>query len=210
MFRRSICASIAIFFAMTLSAFAAPSTAIDSTTMTPALTTPAPSGDQALEAEPTKTIPKVAVIISDQSRAWNNQFWLDDLSDLLLDRYSYFRSPAQLEVLKNNPRIPLTQEHLSQIAKEKNVDQVVVLVVQRAETITTPNWQFGWRDNYEGGNDYINRVYIEGAIYQVPTGIFVRKTQWDQGSDSSNLGNMVKNNSIRLLDQLDKKAEPLL
>ena len=207
MFRRSICTTLAIFFAMTLSAFAAPSNATESTTTSPSLNISAPLDDQ---VEPAKTIPKVAVIISDQSRAWNNQFWLDDLSDLLLDRYSYFRSPAQLEVLKNNPHIPLTQEHLSQIAKEKNVDQVVVLIVQRAETITTPNWQFGWRDNYEGGSDYINRVYIEGAIYQVPTGIFVRKTQWDQGSDSSNLGNMVKNNSIRLLNQLDKKAKPLL
>lgn len=210
MFRRLICTTTAIFFAITLSAFAAPSTAIDPSTPASSVSASASPDNQLLKTEPQKTIPKIAVIISDRTGAWNSQFWLDDLSDLLVDRYSYFRSPAQLEVLKNNSKIPLTQEYLSQIAREKKVDQVVVLIVQRAETITSPSWQFGWRDNYEGGSNYINRVYIEGAIYQVPTNIFVRKTQWDQGDDSSNLGNMVKNNSIRLLNQLDKKAKPLL
>lgn len=155
-------------------------------------------------------IPHVAILIVDRTQGWQQPFWMDGLSDLFLDRYSYLMSPASLEVIHGKDKIDLSKEALKRYAAETNADQVIVLVVERADDIWLPSWHIGSQTNFDSDDYNAMVIFLRAAMYQPSTDKYSSKKQWENTRDDVNLERVLRNNTFKLIQKLEKDVPPLL
>lgn len=190
MFRRLLSTIVALF-ALTTIAFAEV----------------APIADPPAEAQ---KIPRVAVVIYDHTNQWDKEFYLDGIKDLFIDRYSYLMSPADVEIIKDAKKIDLSEKALAKIAEEKKVDQVIAYVIDRADLVWFPSWHVGSRTNFDADDSFVTTIYIRGAMYQPGTGKYAMKKQWENTTITMNVERILRDNTFKLIDKLEKAVPPLL
>lgn len=157
-----------------------------------------------------KAIPQTLVIIVNQANQWDRSFWLGGIKDFFIDRYRYVTKPTQIEVITGSKKITLSKESLSLLAKEKNVDQVVVYVVDRADQIWFPSWHIGGHTQFDNDDSYVTTIYLRGAIYQASTDLYAQAKQWENTTDDNNMERLLMENTTKLINKLEKKVPPLL
>lgn len=156
-------------------------------------------------------IPHTAILIVDRTQGWQQPFWMDGLSDLFMDRYSYLMSPASLEVLvEGKSKVDLSKEALKKYADETNADQVIVLVVERADDIWLPSWHIGSQTNFDSDDYNAIVIFLRAAIYQPSTDKYSLKKQWENTRDDVILERVLRDNTLKLLRKLEKDVPPLL
>lgn len=155
-------------------------------------------------------IPHVAILIVNRTQGWQQPFWIDGLSDLFMDRYSYLMSPASLEVVEGKGKVDLSKEALKKYAAEANADQVIVLVVERADDIWLPSWHIGSQTNFDSDDYNAMVIFLRAAIYQPSTDKYSSKKQWENTRDDVNLERVLQNNTFKLIQKLEKDVPPLL
>jgi|GEM_PF-2725434 hypothetical protein len=155
-------------------------------------------------------IPKISVVLVDRTQQWDQNFWLDEISDLLIDRYSYLMSPADIEIIKENRGTDLSKEGLAALAQKKNTDQIVVVVVERADSQWLPSWHIGSRTNFDNDDSYVTTVFIRGAMYQPSTGKYAVTRYWENTTDDLNTTRVLKENTFKLIEKLEKTVPPLI
>jgi len=155
-------------------------------------------------------IPKISVVLVDRTQQWDQNFWLDEISDLLIDRYSYLMSPADIEIIKENRGTDLTKKGLAALAQKKNTDQIVVIVIERADSQWLPSWHIGSRTNFDNDDSYVTTVFIRGAMYQPSTGKYAATKYWDSTSENLDVTRTLRENTFKLVEKLEKKVPPLL
>lgn len=161
--------------------------------------------------ENTPKIPKVAVLIFDTTSQWQQKFWLDEISNLFMDRYSYVLSPASVEVFPNFRGKPnLSENALAEIAQQKQVDQVVVFLIERADLTWFPSWHIGSQTEFDTDDSFQTTIFIRGAIYQPATGKYSIKKRWENTTDDNDIIRVMKKNTFQLLEKLEKEVPPLL
>lgn len=156
-------------------------------------------------------IPSISVMIYDVTNQWPQNFWLDEISDLFMDRYSYLMSPATVEVFPNfRGKVNLSEKALAEIAEQKQVDQVVIFLIERADLTWFPSWHIGSQTEFDTDDAFQTTIFLRGAIYQPSTGKYSMTKQWENTSDDRDIVRVMKTNTLRLLDKLEKKVPPLL
>lgn len=155
-------------------------------------------------------IPHVAILIVNRTQSWQQPFWMDGLTDLFMDRYSYLMSPASLEVVEGKGKVDLSKEALKKYAAEANADQVIVLVVERADDIWLPSWHIGSQTNFDSDDYNAMVIFLRAAMYQPSTDKYSSKKQWENTRDDVNLERVLRNNTFKLIQKLEKDVPPLL
>lgn len=155
-------------------------------------------------------IPHVAILIINHTESWQQPFWMDGLKDLFLDRYSYLMSPASLEVVEGKGKVDLSKEALKKYAAETKADQVIVLVVERADDIWLPSWHIGSQTNFDSDDYNAIVIFLRAAMYQPSTDKYSSKKQWENTRDDVILERVLRDNTFELIKKLEKDVPPLL
>lgn len=155
-------------------------------------------------------IPHVAILIINRTQSWQQPFWMDGLTDLFIDRYSYLMSPASLEVVEGKGKVDLSKEALKEYATETNADQVIVLVVERADDIWLPSWHAGSQTNFDSDDYNAIVIFLRAAMYQPSTDKYSSKKQWENTRDDVILERVLRDNTFKLIQKLEKDVPPLL
>ena len=155
-------------------------------------------------------IPHVAVLIYDRTNQWDQDFFMDGIKDIFIDRYSYLMSPAEVEVIKKPKKVDLSQKALAAYAEQKKADQVIFYVIDRADLFWFPSWHVGSRTNFDSDDSYVTTTYIRGAMYQPSTGKYALKKHWTNTPDNMNVERVLRDSTFQLIKDLEKEVPPLL
>lgn len=155
-------------------------------------------------------IPRVAVVIVDRTTQWDQEFWIDGLSDFLMDRYSYLMSPADLEVITSSDKVDYSKEALAQIAENKHADQVVLVVIDRADQTWLPSWRIGGHTSFDSDDSFVTTIFMQSALYQPSTGKYSKKKVWENTTDDNNLERLLREKTETLIKKMEKEVPPLL